>query len=48
MTVLVIGMESIGGYYAKLMKSFRVYVIGIRRRGSEKADYADEVYAVDA
>ena len=45
-TVLVIGMGNIGGNFAKRMKGLGCYIIGVRRAGLDKPDYADEVYTV--
>lgn len=46
-TTLVIGLGDIGTEYAKRMKALGSYVIGVRKRVTEKPDYVDEVYTMD-
>ena len=45
LTVLVLGMGDIGGEFARKVKSLGAYVIGVRRKNTDKPPYADEVYA---
>ena len=47
-TVLVMGIGDIGGDFARKMKALGAYTIGIRRTVSEKAEYLDEQYTLDA
>lgn len=42
--VLVVGLGEIGCYYARMAKALGAYVIGVKRRASEKPDYVDELY----
>jgi len=44
--VLVIGLGDIGSEYARLMKAFGAYVIGVRRTVRAKPDYVDELLSV--
>lgn len=46
-TVLTVGLGDIGGAFAKLMKGFGVYNIGVRRSRTDKPDYVDELVTVD-
>lgn len=43
-TVLCVGIGDLGSNYAKRIKAFGAYVIGIRRTASEKPDFLDELY----
>lgn len=45
--VLTVGLGDIGGSYAKLMKAFGVYNIGVRRTRTEKPDYVDELVTTE-
>lgn len=45
--VLVVGLGDIGGNFAKRMKALGCYTIGIRRLGTDKPDYVDELYLFD-
>ena len=46
--VLTVGLGDIGGEFAKLMKGFGVYNIGVRRsRTDAKPEYVDELVGVD-
>lgn len=42
-TVLVLGLGDIGGDFARLCKALGAYVIGLRRTGGEKPEFADEL-----
>lgn len=42
-TVLVIGLGDIGGEFAKRAKALGARVIGVRRAGTEKPDFVDEL-----
>ena len=46
-TVLVVGLGDIGSNFAKRMKALGCYTIGIRRAGTDKPDYVDELYLFD-
>lgn len=43
-TVLILGLGDIGGEFAKRCKALGAYIIGVRRRDTQKPDYADELY----
>lgn len=43
-TVLVMGLGDIGGEFAKRCKALGAYVIGLRRKDTTPADYADEIH----
>lgn len=45
--VLIIGLGNIGGEFAKRVKAFGGYTIGIRRTNAEKPDFIDELYLMD-
>lgn len=45
--ILIVGLGDIGLYYAKLVKALGAYVIGIKRRPSEKPEYVDELYTME-
>lgn len=45
LTVLILGMGDIGGEFARKVKALGGYVIGVRRKNTEKPPYVDEVYA---
>lgn len=47
-TALVIGMGDIGTHFAKRLKAFGVYVIGVRRTNTTPNEYADEIYTIDS
>ena len=44
-TALVIGLGDIGSRFAKLLKAFGVYVIGVRRDPAKKCEWADEIHS---
>ncbi|MDD3919966.1 MAG: D-2-hydroxyacid dehydrogenase [Eubacteriales bacterium] len=44
MTVLCVGLGDIGSRYAALCKAMGAKVIGVRRSGTDKPGYVDEVY----
>lgn len=46
-TVMVIGLGDIGGEFAKRAKAMGAHVIGIRRKGTDKPDYVDELYLTE-
>ncbi|MDR0655032.1 MAG: D-2-hydroxyacid dehydrogenase [Treponema sp.] len=46
-TALIIGAGDAGGEFAKLLKAFGAYVIGIKRTLSSKPDYFDEIHEPD-
>jgi Phosphoglycerate dehydrogenase and related dehydrogenases len=46
-TVLVVGLGDIGGNFAKRMKGLGCTTIGIRRTGTDKPNYVDELYLFD-
>ncbi|WP_224036584.1 D-2-hydroxyacid dehydrogenase [Clostridium gelidum] len=45
--VLIIGLGNIGGEFAKRVKAFGGYIIGVRRTNTEKPDFIDELYLMD-
>lgn len=47
-TVLVVGLGDIGGHFARMCKALGAYVIGVKRRKSEKPDYVDELYTMES
>lgn len=48
MTVLVVGLGDIGREFARRVKAMGAFVIGVRRRGTEKPDYVDELRLTDS
>lgn len=44
---LILGLGDIGGEFAKRMKAMGSYVVGIKRRITEKPEYVDEIYTMD-
>ncbi len=44
-TAIVIGLGDIGSEFARLLKAFGVYVIGVRRDSTKNCVYADEIYS---
>ena len=47
-TVLVVGLGDIGRHFATLCKALGAYVIGVKRRASDKPDCVDELYTFEA
>lgn len=47
-TCLVIGLGDLGGCFAQKMKALGAYTIGVRRSGTAKPDFVDELYLSDA
>lgn len=47
-TALVVGMGDIGTHFAKRLKAFGVYVIGVRKSNTSPSEYADEIYTIDS
>lgn len=45
--VLILGLGDIGGHFAKIIKALGAYTIGVRRRGTDKPDYLDELYLME-
>lgn len=45
--VLIVGLGNIGCNFAKMVKAFGGYTIGVKRRPSEKPDFIDELYLND-
>lgn len=45
--VLIIGLGNIGEEFAKRVKAFGAYIIGVRRTNNEKPDFIDELYLMD-
>jgi len=46
-TVAIVGLGDIGLYYAKLVKAFGAYTIGVKRRTGDRPDCVDELYTTD-
>ena len=46
-TVLVLGLGDIGGEFAKRAKALGAKVIGVRRTGTDKSDFVDELIHTD-
>ena len=42
-TVVIVGLGDIGQYYAKLVKAMGAYVIGVKRRASDRPECVDEL-----
>ena len=47
MTVLCVGLGDIGCDFARLCKSMGAHVIGLRRAGTDKPEYVDELYLTE-
>ena len=45
--VLIVGLGDIGCTYARMAKALGAYVIGVKRRATEKPDFVDELYTTD-
>ena len=45
--ILIVGLGNIGEEFAKRMKAFGAYTIGVRRSNSKKPDCIDELYLMD-
>lgn len=45
--ILIIGLGNIGEEFAKRVKAFGAYTIGVRRTNPEKPDFIDELYLMD-
>lgn len=45
-TVLILGLGDIGNSFAQKAKALGCYVIGVKRRNSQKPSYVDELYTV--
>lgn len=46
--ILIVGMGDIGTEFARRMKAFGAYIVGIRRTAHKKPDWADELYTMEA
>lgn len=46
--ILTVGLGNIGSDFARKVKAMGAYTIGIRRNVSEKPEYIDELYTLDA
>lgn len=46
-TILVMGLGDIGCYYARMAKALGAYVIGVKRRATDKPDCVDELYTTE-
>jgi phosphoglycerate dehydrogenase-like enzyme len=47
-TALIVGTGDIGGEFARRIKALGGYTIGVRRIGTQKPDYLDELYLTDS
>ncbi|EHI97575.1 Phosphoglycerate dehydrogenase [Clostridium sp. DL-VIII] len=45
--ILIIGLGDIGEEFAKRVKAFGAYTIGVRRSNTKKAEYIDELHLMD-
>ncbi|MDS0527114.1 D-2-hydroxyacid dehydrogenase [Clostridium sp. SHJSY1] len=45
--ILIVGLGNIGEEFAKRVKAFGAYTIGVRRSNTEKPDFIDELYLMD-
>lgn len=45
--ILIVGLGNIGEEFAKRVKAFGAYTIGVKRTNSEKPDFIDELYLMD-
>lgn len=46
-TALIIGLGNIGTSFAKKLKAFGTYVIGLRKSNLQPCEYADELYTIE-
>jgi phosphoglycerate dehydrogenase-like enzyme len=45
--ILIVGLGNIGEEFAKRVKAFGAYTIGVRRSNAEKPEFIDELYLMD-